>query len=413
MYKKNVVIGAGITGLSFANEIKREDYIIIEKENSAGGYCRTIKKDGFVWDYAGHFFHFNNKKLEIEFTEKVKKFSEIHTVVKKTKIYYKGNLIDFPFQQNIHQLPFEEFIDCLYDLVVDKPNNVQSFKDMLIANYGNAIASKFLIPYNEKLYACDVSELDVNSMGRFFPHSNIKDIILNFKNSNNTSYNNTFIYPKEGAESFVKVLLEETNKNILFNEELINIDTIKKEIHTKNYIINYSNLISTIPFNLLLNKVGINENNKVWNYNKVVVFNLGFDLKSNNDMHWCYFSSNEQVFYRVGFYDNILSLGKMSLYVEVGLKPDDEVNEELLLKEILNNLADVGIIEKHNLVSHSMIVMNPAYVHITEESKMQFEKLSFELEKESVYTIGRYGKWTYNSIEDNIIDARLLAKRLS
>lgn len=35
---------------------------------------------------------------------------------KNTKIIYKGELVDYPFQTNIHQLEKEEFIDCLYDL---------------------------------------------------------------------------------------------------------------------------------------------------------------------------------------------------------------------------------------------------------------------------------------------------------
>ena len=38
---------------------KRIDEITVEKEKEIGGYCRTIKQNGFIWDYAGHFFHFN------------------------------------------------------------------------------------------------------------------------------------------------------------------------------------------------------------------------------------------------------------------------------------------------------------------------------------------------------------------
>ena len=48
---KYLIIGAGVTGLSFANFIK-EDYMIIEKENEVGGFCRTVYKDDYIWDYA-------------------------------------------------------------------------------------------------------------------------------------------------------------------------------------------------------------------------------------------------------------------------------------------------------------------------------------------------------------------------
>ena len=44
-----------------------------------------------------------------------------------------------------------------------------NFKEMLYARFGRGIAEKFLIPYNEKLYACDLGALDSDAMGRFFP----------------------------------------------------------------------------------------------------------------------------------------------------------------------------------------------------------------------------------------------------
>ena len=56
MKTKYLIIGAGISGLTFANYAK-DNYLVVEKEKEVGGYCRTIKRNGYVWDYAGHFFH--------------------------------------------------------------------------------------------------------------------------------------------------------------------------------------------------------------------------------------------------------------------------------------------------------------------------------------------------------------------
>ncbi|WP_412707322.1 NAD(P)-binding protein [Bacteroides hominis] len=41
----DIIIGAGVSGISYANFTKSE-YIILEKEKEIGGYCRTIKKMG-------------------------------------------------------------------------------------------------------------------------------------------------------------------------------------------------------------------------------------------------------------------------------------------------------------------------------------------------------------------------------
>ena len=114
MKTKYLIIGAGISGLTFTNYCNGE-YIIVEKENEVGGYCRTIKRNGYVWDYAGHFFHFKTEEFKKKFLSKMSKNDIVYND-KCTKILYKNNFVDFPFQTNIHQLEKEEFIDCLYDL---------------------------------------------------------------------------------------------------------------------------------------------------------------------------------------------------------------------------------------------------------------------------------------------------------
>ena len=137
---------------------------------------------------------------------------DIRTIVKRSFISYKGRLIDFPFQKNIHQLPQDEFIDCLHDLYFASQNGEDagggagSFKEMLYARFGRSIAEKFLIPYNEKLYACDLGTLDNDAMGRFFPHADLTDIVRNMKTPDNASYNATFTYPEGGAIEYVKAL---------------------------------------------------------------------------------------------------------------------------------------------------------------------------------------------------------------
>ena len=177
---KYLIIGAGISGLTFANYTKN-NYLILEKESEVGGYCRTIKKGDFIWDYAGHFFHFKTDEFKKLFLNEVNKDDIIHKD-KCTKILYKNALIDYPFQTNIHELDKQDFIDCLYDLFNrEEKENYNNFLDMLYGKFGKSIVEKFLKPYNEKLYACDLKSLDKDAMGRFFPYADIKQIINNMK----------------------------------------------------------------------------------------------------------------------------------------------------------------------------------------------------------------------------------------
>ena len=58
---RTVIVGAGVTGLATAAALSARgdhDYLVLEGDREIGGYCKTITKEGFVWDYSGHFFHF-------------------------------------------------------------------------------------------------------------------------------------------------------------------------------------------------------------------------------------------------------------------------------------------------------------------------------------------------------------------
>ncbi len=39
-----LVLGGGVTGLSFANFLDAKDYLVLEKGRSLGGYCKSTHK---------------------------------------------------------------------------------------------------------------------------------------------------------------------------------------------------------------------------------------------------------------------------------------------------------------------------------------------------------------------------------
>src|SRR5262249_23353114 len=154
-----VVIGAGVSGLGFANWWRERHpaarVVVLEAADEPGGYCRTVVRDGFVWDYSGHFFHFKDPTIEAWLRERMPG-EEVRTMERVAKLRYAGRDIDFPFQKHIHQLPLDEFLECLVDLHFRPSGEPASFGEMLYARLGKAITDKFLRPYNEKLYAIDL-----------------------------------------------------------------------------------------------------------------------------------------------------------------------------------------------------------------------------------------------------------------
>ena len=312
--------------------------------------------------------------------DKMHKDRDIITLKKMTQIRYKNKHIDYPFQKNIHQLDKAEFIDCLYDLFVNEYREGTTFKSMLYAKFGKSIAEIFLIPYNEKLYACDLDELDPDAMGRFFPYADKQEIIANFKHAKENSYNATFEYPKGGAFEYVNSVFQRIDpKKVATGEALVELDIARKIARTTRRSIKYDQLISTIPLPKLLSLSGIEHDTHLYSSNKVLVFNLGFDRKGNEKRnHWLYFPEKKYIFYRVGFYDNIFNSDRLSAYVEIGFRQDAQIDINACLTRVLKDLETAGIISGQKLVSSHSVIMDPAYVHVTSAmEKDRAEKANF------------------------------------
>lgn len=417
MKTKYLILGAGISGLTFASYCN-DDYLIIEKDNEVGGYCKTHYNGEYIWDYAGHFFHFKTDEFKKKFIDSLDKNDYVNQD-KKTYIYFDNELIDYPFQTHIHELSKDKFIDCLYDLFNKEEKEVyDNFLDMLYGKFGKSITEMFLKPYNEKLYAVDLKKLDKDAMGRFFPYADVKAIINNMKNNSSSSYNNTFLYPKKGAQVIIDILMNDVDENkILLNTYVKYIDVNnKKAILSNDEVIEFEYLINTIPFDKFL-KLTNNDSYVKFSdnltYNKVLVFNLGFNKKSKFDNHhWLYFPDKNINFYRVGFYDNILGTDKLSMYIEIGYSKEYNINDLEINKQLqltLDNLKKCGIIDDSFVLNaYESIVMDPAYVHIDAKNDLKVREIMNELASNGIYSIGRYGGWTYCSMEDCMIDAKEL-----
>ena len=417
-----LVIGAGISGLTFAKYLDDpSECIILEKNCKIGGYCQTNTSQGFIWDYAGHFFHFKTKEFRDLFLKYISENERVYNI-KNTKIYLKGKHIDYPFQTHIQQLDKDDLIDCIYGLFNHEQLEQKDFLSMLYANYGQGIVELFLKPYNEKLYACDLNLLDLDAMGRFFPAADKSTIVRSLKEPVNQSYNNDFWYPKKGAQHFLNLIYEDLLQKkgeVHLNEEVLHIDEKNHLLYSDKEVYKFEYLINTMPLN---NFIGMLTaplmKDEDFSYNQVLVFNIGFqkDIKDNSpykNVHWVYIPNKEFNFYRVGFYNNILHENRMSLYVELGFAKGEEIDVEKEFKQVIEGLKKMEIIVDNEISVYETLVMAPAYVHICKDSQMKIDEQIKLWTTLNIFSIGRYGKWTYCSMEDCMLESKSLAKKIS
>src|SRR5262249_3716968 len=129
-------------------------------------------------------------------------------------------------------------------------------------------------------------------------------------------------------------------------------------------------------------------------------------------VHWIYFPDRERRFYRVGFYDNIFDQGRMSLYVEIGFPADASLSIASEQARVLDDLRRESIVSHQRLVSSHSVVLDPPYVHLTAERAKEVARVLPILHARGIYPLGRYGSWTYCSIEDNMLESREIATTL-
>lgn len=409
---KYLIIGGGISGLAFAAQKREQDYVVLEAGEQCGGLCQSFFKEGFVWDVAGHFFHFHSedtKQYVLSLLQDVKMVS----VNKCAKVYYSGTFMDAPFQYNIHQLPANEFIECLTDLYYsDHTQQDLTFEEYVRKKYGAGIANKFLIPYNSKLYACSMNDLEKDSMGAFLPELDFSMLMNFYKGAKEKTYNGAFLYPVDGCREIINALVGQLEPaRIHLNEKALHVDVKNRYVKTEKQVYQYDYLINTAPLNAFAQMLDWQKDIPL-NYNQVLVLNLGFDKASfDPDVHWAYFPGDE-IFYRVGFYNNIAGTERLSLYVEIGYNAHDEIDVDAALKKTLFDLKRVGIINAHRLMAYHSYVINPGYVHITSKGKKYTDALMRDMEKEHVYMIGRYARWQYSAMDDSLEQAFALAKEI-
>jgi hypothetical protein len=171
-------------------------------------------------------------------------------------------------------------------------------------------------------------------------------------------------------------------------------------------------MVSSAPFNRFAAMCALDHDPATWAWNKVLIFNLGFNAKGQRNVHWVYYPSRETVFYRVGWYDNIFDSDRLSIYVEIGFPADARIDAAAMRERVLSDLKRERVVSGQKLVAEHSVVLDPAYVHVTKRSLAEHQRLAAILKAHGVWSLGRYGGWTYCAIEDNIVEARALVDSL-
>ena len=415
---RTLIVGGGISGLCAALALGG-DCLVLEQADEPGGWCRSIRDGGFVWDCAGHLFHFRTEAGRRFFLSLFRPEELIETR-KRCRIFYHGAQIDAPFQAHLAQLEKEELIDCLCDLFQRPgPSPRGSFLDSLYSGCGAAITDKFLRPYNEKLYACDLDTLDAGAMGRFFPAMTPEEIVASLRQPREADYNSRFYYPREGAGALIDKLVRRLPAGcVRTGRRLCRVEADKRiAVDSLGRRYRYDTLINTAPLKRFLPLLGTEEARFLagsLSANRVLALNFGFAEPSPPDApHWLYVPGAEARFYRVGYYDALTGGDRASLYAELSFPETAGIDVAREQEDALRALRRLGLVGTDNpLLAQSAVLMDSAYVHLRPGTEARVRSIREDLAAAGIHSIGRYGGWRYCSMEDCMLEALALGEKL-
>jgi protoporphyrinogen oxidase len=426
--QKNIIIGGGLTGLSTAYHLK-DDCTVLEKEERAGGLCRTVSERGFSFDYSGHLLHLSNDYTRMLVQELLGDNIARHQ--RRAYIEYMGCRIPFPFQANLSALPVHVNRECVMGAIEARCSrkivgSQHSFEEWVLAHLGKGIAKHFFIPYNTKLYGTGLADMTSEWCELFVPKPDLEEIVdgaLGVQ-KNAFGYNISFLYPRRGGIQVLADALVQKIRSIEYGWDARRILwKDRRVVSADGRKAAYENLISTMPLPELLCSLvpepdELSGVRNLLKWRTVYCLNLGVKGNDPKPWHWAYFPEPQYLFYRVGFIHNFspesVPQGCSAMYVEVAEDPGKPVEIDALFERAIEDLCAIGILDgADEILVRRYLPIPYAYVVYNHGRERALNTMQGFLNAHGIHTVGRYGEWKYSSMETSILDGRSIAEKIS
>lgn len=167
MKVKNLIVGAGLAGLTLAERlanVKGEEVLVIDRRDNIGGNVYDYDCDGIlVHKYGTHIFHTNEQKV----WQYLNQFSRFYPYMHEVKAFVDGQLVSVPFNLNTLYmlLPYTKSQEIESSLLKhfdfgSKVSILELQKLPEFAFLSEFIYEKIFLHYTLKQWQCSPEELD-------------------------------------------------------------------------------------------------------------------------------------------------------------------------------------------------------------------------------------------------------------
>jgi len=423
------ILGGGISGVALASQLG-EDVDVLEKSPRIGGLCGTIVEDGFTFDTAGPHIMFSKNKdvlsLMIEVLD-----GNVHQNRRENRIWFKGNLVKYPFENDLASLPKQDNFECILGYVQnprasDTPSNLAEWS---YATFGAGISEKYFIPYNAKIWNYDPEKIGLEFVSRI-PKPPMEDVLKSAIGIPTEGYLHQLYYSYPTVGGF-EAIVHGFEKRV------------RGEIHTSWRVASivrdgegwrvtsdsgeeraYRTLVSTLPLHELL---------KVWpeapaetrelalklRYNSLVNVCLGCNVEAGHNYTALYVPDPEIVFHRLSFPkafgEKCVPPGGSSIMAEITTNEGDgiwELSDEELTERAIADVEKIGFVDRNTIVYRRVTRFLYGYPVYDLGYRKNVTAMRASVAATGLHLLGRFAQFDYINSDVCIERALALANEL-
>ena len=425
------ILGGGISGVALASQLG-DDVEVVEARSRIGGLCGTIIEDGFTFDAAGPHIMFSKNK-EVLGIMVAALGDNVHQRRRENKIWFKGRMVKYPFENDLASLPPQDNFECIYGYIVnpradDVPSNLAEWS---YKTFGAGISEKYFIPYNEKIWNYPATKLGLEFVERI-PKPPMEDVLKSSIGISTEGYLHqlNFYYPIEGGyESLVHAFAAKVRGGIRTNWRVASVARDGKRwrvTSTAGEERTYDTLVSTLPIHELM---------KVWTdapddvralvdplrYNSLINVLIGCNEDRGYSYTALYVPDPDILFHRLSFpkafSEHCVPAGSSSVMAEIttnaGVDGAWEMTDEQLIERTINELAITGLVDRSAIVYRKLVRFLYGYPVYDLDYRANVTAMRDAVAATGLHLLGRFAQFDYINSDVCIERAIALSKLLA
>jgi len=312
--------------------------------------------------------------------------------------------------------------------VARRPAEPRNFEEFIYQVWGRGIAKHFAIPYNRKLWAVPLTEMETSWLGGRVPLPNLEEVIEGALSPvpKPMGPNARFGYPLSGGfQALMNGWLPHLKGELRTGTRVMRVSPRNHTVTLQNgQELQYQQLISTMPLPVLIRQIGeeapaaIREAAATLRHVSVRCVHLGVGRENLTEKHWIYYPE-DTVFHRIFVQGNASPQcnppGGFGLTCEITYSPDKPLPAEgdALIQRCIEDCHKVGIFGPEDPVWTGLQVDLPyAYVVYDHGRGAAVARIREWLEERDIFLAGRYSEWEYYNSDHAFLAGKKAADRV-